>query len=216
MGTVKKGRVVIGVYLRVSTKNQETKAQKAAIEAWIKKNRYPKAKIIWYEDKARSGVSKNRPSFNLMMNNVRDGVIHKIITFELSRLSRDFLDTLNILQTISEKGVDIEVPSQGTIEFSNTMDQFMVSAKALVAAQEREHISARIKAGLEAAQKAGKKLGAKKGEQRRLGTRKEYDPEFKNKLLRLSEKLPVRDVADILEISPSSVSRLRKKFIAEM
>ena len=151
--------IVYGVYLRVSSRNQETTSQKHAIDRWIKSQGYKKTELIWYEDKGISGKTTERPAFQKMMMDVRNGRIHKLITFEISRLSRDFMDTLHIMQTLQKNNVEVEVPDQGLVKFEGSMEKFIVSAKALIATQEREQLGRRIKEGLAAAKKNGTKSG---------------------------------------------------------
>jgi DNA invertase Pin-like site-specific DNA recombinase len=208
--------IVIGIYLRVSTKSQETKSQKHAIDRWIKSQGYPKAELVWYEDKGISGKTTSRPAFQKMMGDVRANKITKLITFEISRLSRDFMDTLTIMQSLSENGVEVEVPDQGVVGFQDSMAKFMVSAKALVASQEREQIGRRIKEGLAAAKKSGtrsgKPIGAPKNNKYRNGKTKRYDPVEIDRLIRLSKKLTCSEIASEMGWSASKVSLLQRKF----
>lgn len=208
-------QVVIGIYLRVSTRKQETHAQRQAIDKWIRGQGYPKAELIWYEDKGLSGKTFDRPQFQRLMEDVRQGKVSKLVTFESSRLSRNFLAMLNVMQTLTEHGVIVEVPDSGHVEFDNVIDKFIVSAKALVAQQERELTSKRIKEGLAAAKAKGKRLGCPPGERRKLGKQKQHDPQFVDRLLRLSNKLSCRGVASEMGISPATVSRLRKRYSDE-
>lgn len=204
-------KIVIAIYMRVSTQRQQTEAQRAGIEAWIKKNKYPEAKLIWFEDKA-TGATLERPAFKRLLAAVKKGSIQKIITFEISRLSRDFVDTLTLMRTLSEHSVELEIPDRGVVRFQDSLEKFMVAAKALVAGQERELIGRRIREGLKAAKARGVKLGARKGSRHRLGKTKTHDPEFIQRLKRLSEKLSVREIAGEIGVSAATVSRLLRKY----
>lgn len=51
-------------------------------------------------DNAVSGTSFNRPAFNRMMDDVRDGKIGCIIVKDMSRFGRDYIETGNYIETI--------------------------------------------------------------------------------------------------------------------
>lgn len=208
---------VIAVYLRVSTRHQETKSQRQAIERWIRERGYPEAQIDWYRDEGISGRTTDRQGYQAMLDAVMKGRIHKIITFELSRLSRNFLDLLNVMRTLTDLGVQVEVPGNGVLRFDDTMSQFMIAANGLVAAQESELKSKRIKEGLRQTRKTGMtKRGSKYGAHLlgnsfRTGKTKNYNAKDIDKLLNLSKKLTQKELAEAMSWSVSKVRRVLKK-----
>lgn len=202
---------MIAVYIRVSTSKQETRSQQQAIAAWCARQRYPKAKIVEYIDEAVSGATTERPAFRKMMDAVEAGTIDKIITFEVSRLSRDLVDTLNIMTVLTKRGVAIEVPGEGIKPFATALDKLNAAIVGFQGQQERENVSRRTKAGLDAARKRGVRLGAPAGNRNRRGKRKQHDPAFLERMKRLSGKLNVRDVATELGVSAATVSRLQRR-----
>ena len=203
---------VIGYYLRVSSDHQETRSQKAAILKWCVDCGYPYAELIEYKDHAISGATMDRPGLQAMLRDVRAGKLTRIITFELSRISRDFLDTLNVMKLLADHNVIVETPGEGRQAFDSVMEQFIVAAKGLVSSQERENIRRRIKAGLAAAKGRGQTLGAPAGNQRRKGKVKEHDPELIKRMLRLRKKLTLREIAVETGLSLASVSRLIQRY----
>jgi putative DNA-invertase from lambdoid prophage Rac len=217
-----KGVIMIGIYLRVSTNKQEVASQKHAIERWIMSMNYPQAEIVWYQDSGISGKTLSRPAFQRMLADVEMGKIHKIITFEISRLSRNFLDLLKVMETLTLRGCVVEVPGEGEVAFQDTMSQFITAAKALTAATERERISARTKEGLAKAKAAGKQLGAREGEQRALGYRKDYaakEPKLLERVLLLHRKgLSIANIAATVTddqgrtVSTNKVHRLIRRY----
>jgi DNA invertase Pin-like site-specific DNA recombinase len=208
---------MIAVYVRVSTSKQETAAQRKAIRDWCKLKGYDQAETVEFVDEGVSGKTLERPAFRRLMAEIRTGKVKRVVTFELSRFSRNFLDLLEVMRVITESGVVVEVPGEGRVQFDNTIEQFVVAAKGLVAAQERERISERTKAGLAAAKARGVKLGPKKGEQRKLGYRKDYreeDAAIVAKVLRLRARgetthaIAAELVEDGKAISRSKVVRI--------
>jgi putative DNA-invertase from lambdoid prophage Rac len=202
---------MIAVYLRVSTSKQETRAQQDAVANWCRERGY--RKTAEYVDEGVSGKTLQRPAFKRLIADVRAGKVQKIVTFELSRLSRDFLDLLEVMRTLTEHGVVVEVPGEGSVQFDSTMEQFIVAAKSLVAAQERERLSARTKAGMAAARARGAKIGAQKGDRRALGFRKDYvaeAPELVRKIRSLARRgLSTFAIADAVSSEEAPVSRAK-------
>lgn len=206
----RRDQLVIAVYLRVSTSKQETKAQQVAVSKWCAQQQYPKAKIIEFVDQAVSGTTTDRPAFRRMMQAVENGTVQKIITFEVSRLSRDVVDMLVIMKTLTKHKVVVEVPGQGIQPFASALDQLNAAIKGFQGHQETENVSRRTKAGLAAARARGVRLGAPPGNKNRRGKRKVHDPEFLDRLCRLSNKLTCAEVAMELGVSAATVSRLQR------
>lgn len=202
---------MIGIYIRVSTNKQETAAQHKAISSWCSERGYPLEAIAEYCDDAISGRTLERPQFKRLMNDVEGGQIQKIVTFELSRLSRDLVDTMVVMRILARNGVVVEVPGEGVKPFKTAIDQLMTAFHGFAAAQERERISARTKAGLDNARAQGARLGAPVGNRNRLGKLKQHDSRFIDRLVRLSSKLTCREVAAELGVSAATVSRLRRR-----
>ena len=206
-------KIVIAIYVRVSTNKQDTATQKRSLAEWVVKKAYPKSEILEYTDSGISGATMDRPAFKRMMLDIKDGKIQKVITFELSRLSRDFFSLMDIMRTLHDKKVLVETPHEGIVPFTDTMDQFIVCAKSLVAAQERELLSRRTKEGIKRAVANGSIIGAPKGSKNRLGKLKEYDSDFVKRFKRLAAKLSHKELAIEFKLSVASITRLKRKFL---
>ena len=126
-----------------------------------------------------------------LLSDVKSGQIARIVTFEWSRLSRDFMYWLNLMQALTAYSVPVFVPGEGLIKFDSAADQFMVAVKSFYAAAERERISQRVKSGLARAKASGKRLGAPKGSNSNRGYRKTY---------------PTGDVAKIITLRNNGLS----------
>lgn len=75
---------MIGVYVWVSSKRQETRSQEPDLQAWAKAQREP---VKWYRDKA-TGRSMDRPGFQAMYEAARLGQVNKFVVWRLDRLGR--------------------------------------------------------------------------------------------------------------------------------
>lgn len=201
---------MIAIYLRVSTVHQDTESQRHAITKWCVERGY--TDVTEYADEGISGATTVRPAFQRLLEDVRAGRVTRIVTFEMSRLSRDFLDALNLMRLFTDAGVVVEVPGEGAQPFANAMEQFVMAAKSLIASQERESIRKRIKQGLANARAKGVRLGARQGNQLRAGKLKHYDPALIAKIQRLSAKLTTREIAVEVGLSHSTVAKILRRY----
>lgn len=63
---------------------------------YAKKNHFPN--IEYYVDDGYSGTNFERPDFQRLMNDIKDGKVGIVITKDLSRLGRDYLKTGYLLE----------------------------------------------------------------------------------------------------------------------
>ena len=209
--------MAIAIYYRVSTTKQEADAQRHEIAEWVKTKGYPVEELVEFSDKGISGATSARSGFKQLLKAIDQGQITKLITFEMSRLSRDFMTFLKVLELCQKKGVEIEVPGGDDKAFATSKDKLLRAVEAFMASQEREDIGKRISAGMQNAKAKGVKLGAKKGEKRKLGYRKDYlrdpkDHEIAMRVVKLSrDGLSTYKIADILDLTQSKVIRILKR-----
>lgn len=86
-----------------------------------------------------------------------------LLVAELSRLGRNMLETLNIINTLSEKGNKIIFVRQPELSTIGPHTKLLLAIYSYFAESEREYISIRTKQGLAAVRAAGKLLGRPKG-----------------------------------------------------
>ena len=87
----------VGIYTRLS-KEDGTPEESVSIETqknylidYVKKQGWQVTKI--YVDDGYSGTNFNRPDFQRMKKDIEDGIINCVVTKDLSRLGRNYLDT---------------------------------------------------------------------------------------------------------------------------
>ena len=88
---------------------------------------------------------------------------------ELSRLGRNMLETLNLIEQISQHGVKIIFVRQPELSTTGQHAKLLLAIYSYFAESEREFISVRTKQGLAAAQAKGIKLGRPKGSKNKNG-----------------------------------------------
>lgn len=141
-------------YVRVSTDDQSTNAQRHAIT-----ERHNVGK--WFEDQAVSGATKalDRPSFAELFKYAREG--DTLVVAAIDRLGRDTLDLLTTVQALEGKGVAVVSLREG-FDLSTPIGKAMLTMLGAVAELERSNIKARQLAGITRAKATGQKLGAPK------------------------------------------------------
>lgn len=94
-----------------------------------------------------SGKTANRPKLVEMMNFVRDG--DTVVVSEIARFARSTKDLLNLIDQLTEKGVQFESQKEKT-DTTTPAGKFMLTVFAVVSRLEREYILARQREGIEA------------------------------------------------------------------
>ena len=115
-------------YIRVSTEHQET-ARQQEIMCDYQVDRIFSEKI--------SGANKNRPQLRAMLDYVREG--DTLYIESISRLGRSTKDLLNIIDTLTEKGVTL-VSHKENIDTDTPAGKFMLTVFAALSQLEREQL----------------------------------------------------------------------------
>ncbi|MBE0508024.1 MAG: recombinase family protein [Marinospirillum sp.] len=141
-------------YLRVSTDDQTTEAQKHTIGGKFKVDR-------WFTDEATSGAirAQERAGFSSLLDYVREG--DTVVVAAIDRLGRDTINVLEVVKLLQVKGVTVISMREG-FDLSTPIGNAMLAMLSAVAELERSNIKARQMAGIERAKAQGKALGRKK------------------------------------------------------
>lgn len=203
-----RNKMTIAIYYRVSTDTQSIDHQKHTINEWIKEKGYSKADIVEYIDEGISGKhgADKRPGFAALLEEIKSKKVRKVIFFEFSRASRDFMQFLQFLDLCSSYGCQVEVAGSGVQKFETSTDKLIASVQAFLSQAEREKISTRVKSGMAKAKASGTKLGPPTGNKNRLGKTKDY-PENLLKIIRrkTAKGDSTREIAqDLNEMYPNS------------
>jgi DNA invertase Pin-like site-specific DNA recombinase len=144
-------------YVRVSREDQNPENQIELLE----REGIPRENI--YVDKI-SGVSdaRDRPGYSDLLSFLSDKPEAVLYVFEISRIGRSFLDTLQTINLLERAGVRVwslsPSESWSRIEDRKLRD-LMLSIFSWVADRERESLIERTKLGLVRAKAEGKQLG---------------------------------------------------------
>ena len=135
-------------YVRVSTVHQNTQRQEYAMPTDLDKV---------FTDKA-SGKNTDRPQFQAMLDYVREG--DTLYVESISRLGRSTKDLLNIIDTLTDKGVTL-ISHKEKIDTNTPAGKFMLTVFAALSQLEREQLKQRQREGIEIAKAQGKYTGRK-------------------------------------------------------
>ena len=105
-----------------------------------------------------SGKNTDRPELKKMMDYVRKG--DTVIVESISRFARNTRDLLELIEKLSEKGVEF-VSRKEAIDTTTPTGKFMLTVFGAVAELEREYILQRQREGIAIAKAQGKYTGRK-------------------------------------------------------
>lgn len=182
---------VIG-YIRVSTDKQDLTRQKHLLFQYAQQQRIIIDEFIEIEVSSRKSTKERRID-ELLATLSKDDTL---LVAELSRLGRNMLETLNIINTLIESGINIIFIRQPELSTNAGHTKLLLAIYSYFAEAERDFISLRTKQGLAAAKDKGKILGRPKGSKNKSGSvLTPYQDEIKELL---SFKIPVNSIRKII------------------
>ena len=143
-------------YIRVSTEHQET-ARQQEIMCDNQVDRIFSEKISVSTQNA-SLFATDRPQLRAMLDYVREG--DTLYIESISRLGRSTKDLLNIIDTLTEKGVTL-ISHKENIDTDTPTGKFMLTVFAALSQLEREQLKQRQREGIAIAKAQGKYTGRK-------------------------------------------------------
>lgn len=178
-------------YVRVSSGDQSTNTQRAAIEQRFKVDR-------WFADEATSGAIKARARKGMseLLSYARQG--DTVVVYAIDRLGRDTIDVLETVTALRDKGAAVVSLREG-FDMSTPMGEMMLTMLAAVAKLERANIKDRQMAGIQRAKAEGKNLG-----------REKVINDLEVARWRQENSASISATAEHFGISPASVKRARR------
>ena len=142
-------------YIRVSTELQNCANQKFELENFAQNQNIKVDEYI--EETISSRKPLNQRKLGQLLNKIKQGDI--IITTEISRLGRNMLEIMGILQQCLEKGCEIITVKENYHLGTDIQSKVLAFAFSLAAEIERQLISQRTKESLKRLKDEGKHLG---------------------------------------------------------
>ena len=149
---------MVAIYARKSLFKEDSISTKSQIEMCEFEARGEKYQT--YIDNGYSGKNTERPGFQQMMQEIKEGRINKVIVYKLDRISRSILDFSEMMQTFQEYGVDF-VSATEHFDTSSPMGRAMLNICIVFAQLDRETIQQRTADAFASRSKKGFFMGGK-------------------------------------------------------
>lgn len=146
-------------YIRVSTDKQDANKQRHLLLEYAQAKRILIHEFVAVEISSRKNQKERR--IEELKAKLQRG--DTLVAAELSRLGRNMLETLNIINELAENGVSIVFVRQPELSTLGPHTKLLLAIYSYFAESEREYISMRTKQGLAAAKASGIQLGRPKG-----------------------------------------------------
>ena len=201
-------KIKVVIFARVSTNVQDYERQVNELTALANRNGW--SVEATFAEKV-SGAKKNveRKELAKMVEFIKSNSIDKVLVTELSRLGRDTLQVLEVIEMFNREGIslyiqnyNIETPTaQGKV---NTMSQFLITILAEVARMERKTIRERVESGYKNYRANGGKVGRKGGYRK---SDEAMTEQYAEEIRLLKKGISLRNIC---KITGTSVNTIRK------
>jgi DNA invertase Pin-like site-specific DNA recombinase len=186
-------------YVRVSTYDQNVKNQKSLLQ----KEGVPMDLIFIDYGVSGNTPAKRRPGFRSLMNHIvqHPGRVTHLYVVELSRLGRNTLETVTLIEELESSGIAVWSLSPNeafTRSDDQAVRQLLLMIMSWVAERERANLVERTRIGLDRARDEGKALGR---------PRRDLDWEIIEELR--NDGLTWKEVAQAMNLSNAQLYRRR-------
>jgi len=194
-------------YIRVSTDKQNLENQKHKILSYANDNKFIIDEFIEIEISSKGDAKKRL--IDSLFDKLKAGDI--LICTELSRLGRNMLEILNLIERFNNANIKLIFVNQPELSTNqnNALSSLLLAIYGYFAQTEREIISERTKQGLAAAKAQGKQLGRPKGAKAKVRILDQYNLEILELLnMNVSQSSILKIINSKLE-KPVTITTLR-------
>jgi len=146
----------IGIYARVSTREQSCELQLRDLRAYCTARGFDL--IHEYVDVGQSGAKDSRPELDKLMSDARKRQFDAIVVWRFDRFARSTKHLLAALEEFRSLGIQF-ISYQENMDTSSPLGQALFTIVSAVAQLERDLIRERVTAGIRNARANGRKLG---------------------------------------------------------
>jgi len=144
-----------GLYVRVSSGSQDTKAQESALRTYAQSRGWSVVHV--YADKI-SGARDSRPALDALMAACRQRKLDIALVWKFDRWGRSLRHLIASMEELKRLGVAFVSATEG-IDTTVPSGELVFAVIAALAQFERTLIGERVKAGIAEAKRNGKRLG---------------------------------------------------------
>jgi DNA invertase Pin-like site-specific DNA recombinase len=149
----------IAIYVRVSSRQQDTRSQKPELERWVQAFA-GEAPVRWFEDRF-TGRTMDRPGWRQLEQELHAGTIDRLVIWRIDRLGRTAAGLTKLFDELGRLRVNLISLKDG-LDLSTPAGRLLANLLASVAQFETEIRAERVRAGQQAARTAGKTWGGSK------------------------------------------------------
>ena len=192
------GRRRAAIYLRVSTREQSTAAQRTGLKAVAARAGWKIVEV--YEDAGISGAKgrDQRPAFDRLLKDATRRRFDVVMAWSVDRLGRSLQHLVVTLADLRAAGIDLYLRQQA-VDTTTPSGRALFQMLGVFAEFERGIIRERVQAGVDRARAAGKRLG-----------RPKTDGKLVEKIrASLDAGISIRNTADRYLVGISTVQRIK-------
>ena len=197
------------IFGRVSTMIQDYDRQVNELTEISKQNNWNVRSV--FTEKI-SGAKKNseRKELNNMVEYIKKNHIDKVLVTELSRLGRDTLQVLQVIEILNDLKVSLYIQNYNIETLNkdgevNAMSQFLITILAEIARMERKTIKDRMVSGYNNYREKGGKVGRKKGTTKKID---DFMQQYHREVTLLNKGLSYRQIHCITGHSINTIKKV--------
>lgn len=133
---------MIAIYTRQSKDKKDSISIETQIE-FCKREIFDGEEFKIYDDKGYSGGNINRPDFQELMKDIKDGLITKVVVYRLDRISRSILNFTSMMEIFNKYNVEF-VSCTEKLDTTTPAGRMVVNILIVFAQYERESTQQRI------------------------------------------------------------------------
>jgi DNA invertase Pin-like site-specific DNA recombinase len=145
----------VGIYVRVSTAGQSTKAQEVELRHYAQRRGWQVQRV--YSDSV-SGAKEKRPALNELLADCRRRRLDIVLVWKFDRFARSVKQLVTTLQEFHDLSIDFTSLTE-QVDTTTAMGKMTFHVLGAVAELERSLIAERTVAGLREARRRGRVLG---------------------------------------------------------
>ena len=215
---IQKTTYKVAIYIRLSKEDadrgydesESIKNQRELLTKYVEELGGEYELIDIYIDQGYTGTNFNRPDFQRMIRDIEANKVNMVITKDLSRLGRDYIETGEYIEKwFPENNVRYVSVTDGidTFEITNGNND-IAPFKSILNDMYSKDLSKKIRTALNTMQKAGKWVGGRTA----LGYMR--DPNDKNHLIICNQEAEIVKVIFNMAYSGKNIGKIKKWLIA--
>jgi len=201
----------VAIFGRTSTQEQDYQRQVVDMQKVADRFNYEVVSII---TEKISGAKKNEERLGIqqLLEEARAGKFQKILVTEVSRLGRNTLETLKLVEELHQLNISIYLQDLNaeTLNEEGEMamqTEMMLHMLSLFAKNERRTTISRIRSGMQQAKKNGVHCGRHKGT---TESKEKFLAKYSKVIEWLKKGFSIRECVKLYDVSLGTVAKIRK------